>query len=171
MQASSYPVESLVPHRPPMSLLDEIVSCDMKEGTLSAAFSARREWAENWSAIEYMAQAAAALAGAADRAGGYEGPPKPGFLLGTRKMGLDFDRFEPGKRYIARARSVLIDEEAGSISVTFTCSKTDILRLSELYGTWNSARCYVAAWMGEAFGGKWISVYVWLSPFFPSLFT
>ncbi len=121
MQASSYPVESLVPHRPPMSLLDEIVSCDMKEGTLSAAFSARREWAENWSAIEYMAQAAAALAGAADRAGGYEGPPKPGFLLGTRKMGLDFDRFEPGKRYIARARSVLIDEEAGS----FECEIAD----------------------------------------------
>ena len=121
MQASSYPVESLVPHRPPMSLLDEIVSCDMKEGPLSAAFSARREWAENWSAIEYMAQAAAALAGAADRAGGYEGPPKPGFLLGTRKMGLDFDRFEPGKRYIARTRSVLIDEEAGS----FECEIAD----------------------------------------------
>ena len=29
----------------------------------------------------------------------------------------------------------------------------------------NSAQCYVAAWMGGEFGGEWIHVYVWLSPF------
>ena len=34
-----------------------------------------------------------------------------------------------------------------------------------LYSTWNSAQCYVPAWMGGGFGGDWISVYVWLSPF------
>ena len=34
-----------------------------------------------------------------------------------------------------------------------------------LYSTWNSAPCYVAAWMGGEFGGERISVYVWLSPF------
>ena len=32
-------------------------------------------------------------------------------------------------------------------------------------GTWNSAHCYVAAQMGEEFGGEWIHVYVWQSPF------
>ena len=31
--------------------------------------------------------------------------------------------------------------------------------------TENSAEYYVAAWMGEGFGGKWIQVYVWLGPF------
>ena len=31
--------------------------------------------------------------------------------------------------------------------------------------TWNSDQCYVAAWMREEFGGEWIHVYVWLSPF------
>ena len=31
--------------------------------------------------------------------------------------------------------------------------------------TWSSAQCYVAAWMGGEFGGEWIHVYVWLSPF------
>ena len=31
--------------------------------------------------------------------------------------------------------------------------------------TGNSAQCYVAAWMGGDFGGEWIHVYVWLSPF------
>ena len=34
-----------------------------------------------------------------------------------------------------------------------------------VYSTWNSARCYVAAWMGGEFRGEWIHVYVWLSLF------
>ena len=34
-----------------------------------------------------------------------------------------------------------------------------------LCSTGNSAQCYVAAWMGGEFGGEWIPVYVWLSPF------
>ena len=34
-----------------------------------------------------------------------------------------------------------------------------------LYSTGNSARCYVAAWMEGEFGGGWLHVYVWLSPF------
>ena len=33
------------------------------------------------------------------------------------------------------------------------------------YSTGKSPQCYVAAWMGGEFGGKWIRVYVhWLSP-------
>ena len=28
------------------------------------------------------------------------------------------------------------------------------------YSTWNSAQCYVAAWMGGEFGGEWVHVYV-----------
>ena len=34
-----------------------------------------------------------------------------------------------------------------------------------LYGTWNSAWCYVAVWMGGEFGGEQIHVYVYFSPF------
>ena len=34
-----------------------------------------------------------------------------------------------------------------------------------LYSTGNSAQCYVAAWVGGEFGGEWIHVCVWLSPF------
>ena len=34
-----------------------------------------------------------------------------------------------------------------------------------LHSTENSALCYVAAWMRGEFGGEWIHVYVWLSPF------
>ena len=34
-----------------------------------------------------------------------------------------------------------------------------------LCSTGNSAQGYVAAWMGGEFGGEWIHVYVWSSPF------
>ena len=34
-----------------------------------------------------------------------------------------------------------------------------------LYSVWNSAQCYVAAWMGGGLGGEWIHGYVCLSPF------
>ena len=34
-----------------------------------------------------------------------------------------------------------------------------------LYSKGNSAQCDAAAWMGREFGGEWIHVYVWLSPF------
>ena len=33
------------------------------------------------------------------------------------------------------------------------------------YSTWNSALCYVTAWMGGEFGGEGIHVYIWPSPF------
>ena len=33
------------------------------------------------------------------------------------------------------------------------------------YSTWNSAECYVAAWIGGEFEGEWIHVYVWLNPY------
>ena len=35
---------------------------------------------------------------------------------------------------------------------------------SRMYNTGNSAQCYMAAWMGEEFGGEWIHIYVRLSP-------
>ena len=34
-----------------------------------------------------------------------------------------------------------------------------------LYSTWSSTQCYMAACIRGEFGGKWIHVYVWLSPF------
>ena len=33
------------------------------------------------------------------------------------------------------------------------------------YSTWDSAQCYVAAWMTGKFWGKWIHVYIRPNPF------
>ena len=34
-----------------------------------------------------------------------------------------------------------------------------------VYRIWNSAQCYVAAWLVGESGGEWIHVYAWLSSF------
>ena len=39
-----------------------------------------------------------------------------------------------------------------------------IINKGLLYSTWNSAQCYVAAWMGGGLWWEWIHVHVWLSP-------
>ena len=33
------------------------------------------------------------------------------------------------------------------------------------YGTWDSAQCYMAAWVGGEFREEWIHEYTWLIPF------
>ena len=42
---------------------------------------------------------------------------------------------------------------------------TAIFKMDNQGPTWNYAQCYMAAWLRGEFGGEWIHVYVWLSPF------
>ena len=117
MPASSWKVEDLVPHRPPMVLIDGIESFDPSAPALVATFTGRAEWRGNWSAIEYMAQAAAALAGALDRAAGVGGDARPGLLLGARRLELGLEEFIPGERYFVKA----VREYADGDSAAFAC--------------------------------------------------
>ena len=118
MQASSFPLEDILPHRPPMVLIDEVVSFDEADGSLVAAATIRPEWCENFVAIELMAQASAALAGIHDRLAGGKDPARAGFLLGTRRLSLGIDRFEVGRRYLVTSKNVFRDGEAASFECT-----------------------------------------------------
>ena len=118
MQASSYRLEDLLPHRPPMVLLDEVVSVDEKARSIVASATIREEWRENWSAIELMAQAAAALAGIFDRVSGSGRPARPGFLLGTRRIRFEVPSFEVGRKYLVTAKDVFSDAESASFECT-----------------------------------------------------
>ena len=57
-----------------------------------------------------------------------------------------------------------IIRELGMDMYTLLCLKW-VSKKGPVYSTWNSAQCYVAAWMEGEFGGKWIHIYVGLSPF------
>lgn len=117
MPASSWKVEDLVPHRPPMVLIDDIESVDLGSSSLVASFTAKEQWRGNWFALEYMAQTAAALAGAFDKASDDGAKGRPGLLLGTRRLDLGIAEFVPGVRYLVKA----VREYADGDSAAFAC--------------------------------------------------
>ena len=75
----------------------------------------------SWVAIEYMAQAAAALVGRYDQLTAPGAPPRPGFLLGTRRLSLDLERFEEGATYRIFAGENFSDGDAAA----FECRISD----------------------------------------------
>ena len=131
MPASSWKVEDLIPHRPPMVLIDDIESIDLESSSLVASFTAKEQWRGNWFAIEYMAQTAAALAGLFDKMADDGAEGRPGLLLGTRRLDLGIAEFVPGVRYFVKAVREYVDGD----SAAFVCD------IWEAGGDEKSARC------------------------------
>ena len=67
-------------------------------------------------ALEYMAQTMALCVGFHRRRQGL--PPKLGFVLGSRRLALEIEKFIPGKRYRVHAACTFQDEEFGSFDCT-----------------------------------------------------
>ncbi len=80
----------LLPHRPPMLLLDKVVAVSARHArsqvtiTPQAPFFVSHEGVPTWVALEYMGQTAALIAGYQLQNGIVE--PHVGLLLGTRKF-------------------------------------------------------------------------------------
>ncbi|MGN0845791.1 MAG: 3-hydroxylacyl-ACP dehydratase [Kiritimatiellia bacterium] len=126
----AWSLEDLLPHRPPMVLIDAIESFDAETKTLTARVAitpgqifhfGELDGVPNWVAIEYMAQTSAALAGRYDREVAPEKPSRPGLLLGTRKLDLRLARFEAGKTYHVTATNAFWDADAAA----FECAIRD----------------------------------------------
>jgi predicted hotdog family 3-hydroxylacyl-ACP dehydratase len=114
MRDCPYPIAALLPHQPPMILLDKVVAYD--EATLTASVGITesslffaREGVPGHVGIEYMAQACGAYAGA--RALDAGEPVKIGFLLGTRLCRVLVPWFRIGDRLIVTASIIFRDEQ------------------------------------------------------------
>lgn len=116
-------IEQLIPHREPMILIDAIESVDMEKGSLTARFDVSPKQiffdeaaggVPGWAAIEYMAQTAAALAGEYDLQTRPGQAPKPGLLLGARRVPTAFGVFRDGCSYFVTATQAFHDEEAAA---------------------------------------------------------
>lgn len=87
MDVANIPVRELLPHEPPMVLLDKVISCEGSSLVAEVVISRESMFCDEsgvpgWVGIEYMAQSVAAHAGALARERGDE--PAIGYLLGTR---------------------------------------------------------------------------------------
>ncbi|GAA0208588.1 hotdog family protein [Kangiella japonica] len=123
----SSPVSDFIPHSEPMVLIDRVV--DFEANKLQAEVSITEQsrfydanlgGVENLVAIEYMAQAIAALAGIRSQLNNQS--VKLGFLLGTRKMELHQAVLEQGKRYQVEVEELFMDDSglgAFQCAITF----------------------------------------------------
>lgn len=115
-----YPVERVVPQRPPMILIDEVVSrrsgCIVATVTVRATdlFFQPARGTPSHVAIEWMAQTCAAFAGseALDEASAV----KIGFLLGTRNFRATQGWFAEGTRLFVRAHLEYHDKEIANFA-------------------------------------------------------
>lgn len=119
MDVMSIPVSELVPHDPPMVLLDRVLSCD--ESTLVAELTIRPDsimcdefGVPGWVGIEYMAQAVAAHAGARARSRGE--PPSIGYLLGTRSYQCSVAAFPIGERLTVHIEALFVEMSLGAFA-------------------------------------------------------
>ena len=118
----TFAVSQLLPHRPPMCWLDDIVSVSADAIVTSVLIRESAMFYEHglgmpsWVGIEYMAQTGSALAGYERACKGL--PPLIGLLLGTRRYTATVTHLPKDALLQIHARVILRDE---SDLVAFDC--------------------------------------------------
>jgi len=114
------PIAEVIPHRPPMLLLDRIVEfTPEKSVTCEVRIRGDAPFVEDGGVpavvgIEYMAQSVAAFAGLSARADGKG--VRIGLLLGCREMTLAIDAFAVGDTLTVNARRTWGETDLGHFS-------------------------------------------------------
>jgi predicted hotdog family 3-hydroxylacyl-ACP dehydratase len=113
------PLTELVPHGPPMLLLDRVLS--YSTNCLRCAVEIRPDslfagpdGVPAVVGVEYMAQAVAVYAGLKNRGEGKA--VRIGFLLGSRDIRIDVDRFAIGDHLEVEARHTFGDADVGAFA-------------------------------------------------------
>lgn len=114
MQHIDLPAEDLLPHRPPMLLIDRALEADDDTITASAHIRADSIFVEDgqlpaWCLLEYMAQTMGLWACWQAKKAGL--PPPVGFLLGTRSLKLFVDSISVDSELFFRASRIYASEE------------------------------------------------------------
>lgn len=126
MSLRLYPIEDVLPHRPPMILIDEIVSRHADRIATSVTVRAANLFFRpgrgipSHVAIEWMAQTCGAFAGSQAMDEG--GVVSIGFLLGTRDFRAGQSWFTEGMRLVIHAHLEYDDSEIAN----FTCKVAEL---------------------------------------------
>jgi 3-oxoacyl-[acyl-carrier-protein] synthase-1 len=121
------PAADVLPHDPPMVLIDGFDPASFSEERLSAFVDVDEDspfyddalgGVPSVFALEYMAQTMAALVGLRRRR--QRQPPRIGFVLGSRSLKIGVDRFRSGTRYRIDAEMVFTDGSFASFDVRIT---------------------------------------------------
>ena len=108
------PIASLVPHAPPMLLVDELLEADDESAATRVTITPASLFFENEGvpaivSLEYMAQTIAAFAGL--QLQGHGKRMKFGFLVACRQLTLAVDRFASGDELRVEARRSWVSDK------------------------------------------------------------
>lgn len=127
MKLAEIPVRDLLPHDPPMVLLDRVTR--FNDAALTAEVDVSREsmfcgddGVPGWVGIEYMAQAVAAHAGYKARLEGE--PPAVGYLLGTRAYKCSIAAFPVGTTLQVYIESLFVEMGLGAFACHIDMEET-----------------------------------------------
>ena len=115
MKTCPYALHDLLPHAPPMVLLDEVLGWD--NGQAMTAVTMRNDspfftvdkGVRAYVGLEYMAQTCGVYAGIETLNAGL--PVQPGYLLGTRNFHAAADWFLPGARLVIDVKEIFRQEK------------------------------------------------------------
>jgi predicted hotdog family 3-hydroxylacyl-ACP dehydratase len=116
------PVAELVPHEPPMLLVDELLEWTPERAVVRATIRAGGPFVSDdrlpaTILLEYMAQAIAVAHGMADRVAG-RSAAELGLLLGTRELTLDVDSLAVGETVELRVEREFSDGKLARYACT-----------------------------------------------------
>ena len=123
MKPCPYPLAAILPHQPPMVLLDRVTGYDndslIAELTITdGSLFITPEGVPGHVGIEYMAQACGAYAGVHALDSG--SPVRIGLLLGTRDYRVMVPYFRRGDRLLIAVAMVFRDESIAAFACTIT---------------------------------------------------
>lgn len=127
---SAIPIEDLIPHRPPMILVDRMLA--YLDGGAICEVTIRQdhvfmvaEGVPAYIGMELMAQTLAAMNGYQARIEGR--PMDVGFLLGTPRLQSDIGYFKIGQRLRIEVRSVWGDDELRQFDCLIADAETEVV--------------------------------------------
>lgn len=121
-------LEYLLPHRPPMLLLDRVIDygedfaeAELKVLSTSRFFDANLKGVPAWIGVEYMAQTMAIWSGSRRLENGK--PVEIAFLLGSRNYCAHVPVFEQGMMLCVRCEVLVVDNELAAFECIISSAK------------------------------------------------
>lgn len=129
LDLSSLDILDIIPHKPPMALIDKVVEFTPETITAVVTITDQSLFFQNggvpsYVGIEYMAQAVAAWNGLIARQNNL--PGGIGYLLGTRKMKLIIENFKEGSHLEIKGRCKFTDGEIASFECSIHLDGTEV---------------------------------------------
>ena len=141
LDQGAFDLSKLLPHRPPMLLLSQVIHVSDESAMAMTSINARSlffvsdKGIPSWVGLEFMGQTAALIAGYQQQQG--QLPPHTGFLLGSRAYKSTQAWFPPEQHYVVHCQQdALLGEQLASFRcVIHECEDEPPQDTTELTGT------------------------------------